>query len=218
MLPLFAPWALLPWDVAWFTWRVGSILLLLWSIEWAYRRRPLATAILVVVLAFPVGAALDTGNINVFIVLAMWAAQLSGHRFAGFLWGLSTWMKLAPVIFLAVLAPRARLWGLAVLAAAVLLSLATLPGTISQVQSLVGDPRPARLDYLIFLWGFVPWLWRRTDPWFWARPSTWRGWLRDLRAWATDRARLWRRDPQRGATTTREEVAMRVRIFLGLEA
>ena len=26
MLPLFAPWALLPWDVAWFVWRGGTIL------------------------------------------------------------------------------------------------------------------------------------------------------------------------------------------------
>ena len=33
MLPLFAPWAVLPWDVAWFLWRVGTILLLLWTIH-----------------------------------------------------------------------------------------------------------------------------------------------------------------------------------------
>ena len=46
MLPLFIPWALLPWDVAWFVWRGGTILLLLWSIRWAYTRRPLATAVL----------------------------------------------------------------------------------------------------------------------------------------------------------------------------
>src|SRR5436309_1277389 len=45
MLPLFAPWALLPWDVAWFIWRGGTILGLLWTIEWAYRRRPLETAV-----------------------------------------------------------------------------------------------------------------------------------------------------------------------------
>jgi hypothetical protein len=41
------PWALLPWDVAWFVWRGGTILLPLWSIRWAYTRRPLPTAILV---------------------------------------------------------------------------------------------------------------------------------------------------------------------------
>ena len=33
MLPLFAPWALLPWDVAWFVWRGGTILLFLWTIR-----------------------------------------------------------------------------------------------------------------------------------------------------------------------------------------
>ena len=42
MLPLFAPWALLPWDVAWFVWRGGALLLLFWTIHWAYKRKPLA--------------------------------------------------------------------------------------------------------------------------------------------------------------------------------
>ena len=67
--PLFAPWAVLPWDVAWFLWRVGTILLLLWTIHWAYRRRPLTTAIIIAVLAFPFGANLDTGNINLQLTL-----------------------------------------------------------------------------------------------------------------------------------------------------
>src|SRR4051812_41236483 len=56
MLPIFAPWALLPWDVAWFVWRVGTVLLLLWTIDWAYRRRPLATAVAVAILAVPLPA------------------------------------------------------------------------------------------------------------------------------------------------------------------
>ena len=47
MLPLFAPWALMPWDVAWYVWRGGTILALLWTIHWAYSRRPLPTAIVV---------------------------------------------------------------------------------------------------------------------------------------------------------------------------
>jgi hypothetical protein len=216
MLPLFAPWALLPWDVAWFVWRVGSVLLLLWTIEWAYRRRPLPTAILVVLLAFPIGASLDTGNINLFIVLAMWAAQFSGHRVAGFLWGLATWMKLAPVVFLPVLRPRARLWGLAFLTASVLLSVATLPLTIAQFQSLIGDPRPIRLDYLIFAWGFVPWLWHRSDLLSWARPTTWRHWLALGRNRLSDWTRLWRGNPGQGATAARREVTTRVRAFLDL--
>src|SRR4029079_13989570 len=85
MLPLFAPWAVLPWDVAWFAWRVGTILLLLWTIHWAYRRRPLTTAIIVAVLAFPFGANLDTGNINLLLTLMLWAAQFTGPRLGGLL-------------------------------------------------------------------------------------------------------------------------------------
>src|SRR6266545_3595568 len=67
MLPLFAPWALLPWDVAWFVWRGGATLLLFWSIHWAYRQRPLATAVAFLLLAFPLAANLDTGNIALFL-------------------------------------------------------------------------------------------------------------------------------------------------------
>ena len=33
MLPLFAPWALLPWDVAWFVWRGGILIAWLASIQ-----------------------------------------------------------------------------------------------------------------------------------------------------------------------------------------
>jgi hypothetical protein len=60
LLPLFVPWALLPWDVAWFVWRVGTVLLLLWSIDWAYRRRPLATAVVFALLAFPIAPGTST--------------------------------------------------------------------------------------------------------------------------------------------------------------
>src|SRR4029453_2107677 len=59
-LPLFTPWAGRPWDVAWFVWRGATTLLLLWPIHWAYRRRPLTTAIIVLILGFPFGANLDT--------------------------------------------------------------------------------------------------------------------------------------------------------------
>ena len=107
MLPLFAPWALLPWDVAWVVWRGATILLLLWTVHWAYQRRPLMTAVIVALLAFPVGANLDTGNINLLLTLMLWAAQFTGPRLAGLLWALATWMKWVPVFFWVVLAPRA---------------------------------------------------------------------------------------------------------------
>ena len=107
MLPLFAPWAVLPWDVAWFVWRGGTILLLLWTIHWAYRRRPLTTAVIFAVLAFPFGANLDTGNINLQLTLMLWAAQFTGPRLGGLLWALATWMKWVPVVFWPIL-PRPR--------------------------------------------------------------------------------------------------------------
>jgi hypothetical protein len=179
MLPLFAPWALMPWDVAWFTWRVGTILLLLWTVHWADSRQPLPTAIVVALLAFPIGASLDTGNINLQLTMMLWAAMFTGPRLGGLLWALATWMKWAPVIVWPVLSPGARRWGLAWLAASIALSVVTLPMTILQFQALFGfGARPIRLDYLVFLWAFIPWIYRRPEPWDVLRPATWRGWGR----------------------------------------
>ena len=190
MLPLFAPWALMPWDVAWYVWRGGTILGLLWTIHWAYRQRPLPTAILVAALGFSFGANLDTGNINLPLTLLLWAAQFSSPMVAGFLWAIASWMKWVPVLFLAILAPRARLWGLAFLAASVILSLATLPGTIAQLEALVGfGRRPIRLDYIVFLWALVPVLYRQPEPFGWLRRDWWRAWLETWRAERRSRGR-----------------------------
>src|SRR3954468_233275 len=191
MLPVFAPWALLPWDVAWYVWRGGTILALLWSIDWAYRRRPLPTAILIALLAFPIGANLDTGNINLPLTLLLWGAVFSGPIVAGAIWAAATWMKWVPIVFVVVLAPRARLWGLVALGLSVVLSLATLPGTISQLEALFGfGRRPIGLDYLVFCWAPVPILWRRADPFAWLRPS----WYRSrFAAWRFERRSRTRR-------------------------
>jgi hypothetical protein len=166
-------------------WRGGTILVLLWTIHWAYRQRPLQTAALVALLGFPIGANLDTGNINLPLTLLLWGAMFTGPLLAGLIWAMATWMKWVPVVFLVVLKPRARLWGLVALALSVFLSLATLPGTVAQLQALVGfGRRPIRLDYLVFLWALVPVLWRRADPFAWLRPS----WYRSrLSAWRTER-------------------------------
>ena len=167
MLPLFAPWALLPWDVAWFAWRGATILLLLWTIHWAYRRRPLQTALIIAALSFPFGANLDTGNINLGLTLMLWGAQFTGPRVGGAMWALATWMKWIPAIHWFILPPTTRRWGLVWLAISIALSIALLPLTIVQFQALFGfGARPVRLDYLVFLWAFVPWLYRR-------RPFEW---------------------------------------------
>jgi Glycosyltransferase family 87 len=183
MLPFFAPWAVLPWDVAWFVWRGASILVLLWTIHWAYRQRPLTTAVIVAILGFPFGANLDTGNINLQLTLMLWAAQFSGPRLGGLLWALAAWMKWLPAVHWFILPPRTRLWGLGWLAVSIVLSVVTLPLTIIQLQVLFGfGARPVRLDYLVYLWAFVPWLYRRADPFDFLRVSTWRRWLETARS------------------------------------
>jgi hypothetical protein len=219
MLPLFAPWALLPWDVAWFAWRVGTLFALLWTFHWAYARRPLTTTLLVIVLGFPLAANLDTGNINLVLTLMLWAAQFAGPRLGGLLWALATWMKWVPALLWPLLAPRARLWGLGWLAVSVALSLITLPLTIIQLQTLFGfGARPVRLDFLVFLWATIPWLYRRPEPFSWLWPSAWRA--SASAALARTRATLgrWRQDPERTAGAIRRDVDRRVREFLGLSA
>jgi hypothetical protein len=219
MVPLFAPWALLPWEVAWFTWRGATILLLLWSIQWAYARRPLATAVLVGLLAFPFAANLDTGNINVLLALAVFAAQFTGPRTAGLLWALATWMKWMPAPFLVLLAPRARYWGIVWLAVSALLSIALLPLTIVQLQVLFGfEGRPPRVDYLVFIWAAVPWWWRRRDPFAFLRPSAWRTWLGDAGAVLSQWRQRIARDPGGATRLARREITARARAFLGLGA
>lgn len=185
LLPAFVPWALLPWDVAWFVWRAANIVLLLWSIGWAYRLHPVATAVTVLLLGFSFLANLDTGNINLILVLMIWAVQFTPPRTAGLLWALATALKWVPIVFLPLLAPRGRAWGVGFLAAGGIFTLLTVNATLVQLQVLFAFPRPARIDYLVFLWCLVPWLWRDPDPRRYLRPATWvawgRGWLRDLR-------------------------------------
>lgn len=218
MLPFFAPWALLPWDVAWFVWRVGSFLLLAWTIDWAYRRKPLETAVVVALLAFPLAANLDTGNVNLHLALMLWAAQFSGPRLGGALWALATWMKWVPAPFLIVLAPRARAWGIVWLLVAASLSLLTLPLTIIQLQALFGfGPRPIRLDYLVLLWAAVPWLWRHPNPLWWLRAEG-RADLRERLAARSEAAWRDRRPIGVRLAELGRAVVARGRAFFGLEA
>jgi hypothetical protein len=219
MLPVFAPWALLPWDVAWFVWRVGTVLALLWTMDWAYRRRPLANAHAVVVLAYPIAANLDTGNVTLPLALGLFGAQFVGPRLAGALWAIATWMKWAPAPLWLVLAPRARAWGVGWLVVAAVLSLLTLPLTIVQLQALFGfGARPLRLDYLVLLWSLVPWLWRHPDPLWWLRPSSWPSIAAAVRDGARGWAARWQADPGATRAAATRRVRLRLRSFLGLGA
>ena len=162
-LYLFLPWALLPWSVAWFFWRAINIALFAWTVGWAYRRRPLTTALIVAALGVPLAANLDTGNINMLIVLAMWAAQFTGPRLGGLLWALGAALKWVPAVLIVFLPRPAWRWGLLFLALAAILTLATWPQTLSQIDIAFNFPRPVRVDYLLLLWAGVPWLWRKLD-------------------------------------------------------
>jgi hypothetical protein len=218
MHPLFAPWALLPWDVAWFVWRAGTIILWLWTIDWAYRRRPLETAIVVAALGFSFAANLDLGNITLLLALLLFGAQFVGPRLAGLIWAVAAWMKWVPGLLIFVLAPRARAWGLAFLAASAVLTLATLPQTLAQMDAIFGfGPRPIRLDYLVLLWAVVPWLWRREEPFDWVRPAFWRARLARWREAVRARVSGWRAAPNAADAASRDAVAW-VRGFLGLGA
>jgi hypothetical protein len=138
---------------------------------------------------------------------------------AGAIWGLTTWMKWAPAITFIVLAPRARLWGLGWLAVSVLISLATLPLTIAQLEALFAYDRPLlRLDYLVLLWAFVPWLWRREEPFAWLRPTAWRGAGGAVASWLRAWGRRVRTDPAAGGAAARRGVVDWARALLGLEA
>lgn len=217
MLPLFIPWAMLPWEVAWFAWRGASLLLLLWTIRWAYTRRPLPTAILLVILWIPILANIDTGNVNLLLALALFGAYFVDGRLAGLVWGLATWMKWVPALVWPMLPPRARGIGLVWLAIAGLLSLVMLPLTIIQLQVLFGfGSRPVRADYLVFLWSIVPWWWQLERPFAFLSPAAWRkaldGLARQGRVWGG----AFRAAPSATALRARAEFGVAAARFLGL--
>ncbi|MEP7379205.1 MAG: glycosyltransferase family 87 protein [Chloroflexota bacterium] len=168
-LYLFLPWAALPWDIAWFVWRAANIALFAWSVAWAYDRRPLATAVIVAILGPALAANLDTGNINVLIVIGVWlgwfaSERLGGARLGGLAWAVGAALKFLPAPLL-VFVPRAGWrYGLAALAILVVLTLATWPQVVRQLDIVLNYPRPLRIDYMLLAWAAVPWLWARDWP------------------------------------------------------
>jgi hypothetical protein len=161
--------------VAWPAWLALNIALFGWSVAWAYRRRPLATALLVAALGVPLAAHLDTGNVGLLLVLGIWLAHFSGPRVGGFAWAVAAALKWLPAWLILFIPPRARVWGLALLGLMALLTLATFPGALRQLDVVLNFPRPLRLDYLMLAWAAVPWLWSQPWPPWWLTP----GGLRD---------------------------------------
>ena len=216
MLPIFVPWSFLPWDVAWFVWRGATVIALLWSAHWAYRRRPMTTAVVLILLSFPIAANLDTGNINLPLALLLFGAQFAGPRLAGLLWMIATTLKWLPAVFWPILTPRGRLWGIIWFILAVILTVLTLPATLVQLQVLFGFPRPARVDYFVFAWALVPWAYLHPEGFRWLMPSEWPGIARTVVSGAAVWRIHWRRSPERTAETLGRVMRSRVRVFLGL--
>jgi hypothetical protein len=187
---VFLPWALLPWEIAWFCWRAAEVALFALSVGWAYTRRPLATALLLAVLGASLAANLDTGNVAVLLVLGIWLAWWVGPRLGGGLWALAAALKWLPLALIFFIPARARAWGLLVLAVAAALTLATWPATLRQLEIVWGFPRPIRVDYMLLAWAIVPWLWSQPWPPYWLSPTELRRRWHDrppaahaLRAW-----------------------------------
>jgi hypothetical protein len=214
-LPLFLPWAALPWGIAWFVWRGVNVLLLLWTAKWAYDRHPLATAALIAILAAPIAATLDTGNITLILALSIWAAQFVGPRLGGMMWALAATLKWFPLALVFLLPPRARLWGITFLGICVLLALATFPQTITQMDLALNFPRPLRIDYLLLLWAGVPWLWRHPHPLWWLNRQDI---SRLSHLWIDKVTTAWHdwRSADEPATVARRSIGRHVRAWFGV--
>ena len=90
----------------------------------------------------------------------------------GLLWALGTALKFVPVVLLPFIRREAWLYGFAFLAVLAVITLATWPQTLRQLDIVLNYPRPLRIDYLLLAWGVVPWLWSRPWP-----PRLSREWL-----------------------------------------
>jgi hypothetical protein len=211
-LPLFAPWAALPWETAWFVYRVFNVILLVWSVAWAYRQHPLATALLFLLITPALAATLDTGNVTFLCAMGIWAAHFVGPRLGGFLWALAAAVKWFPALLFLILPARTRLWGIGWIALFAVLTLATWPLAVRQLDLVIGFPRPLRIDYLLLVWAAVPWIWAHPS-WF-----EWRTWSTQVRgAGRTTRAGVatWWGSPGR-VGTARDVTVREAKIFLGL--
>jgi hypothetical protein len=92
----------------------------------------------------------------------------------------------------------------------------TLPATIVQLNVLFAFPRPARVDYFVFIWAVVPWSWAHPAAFRWLMPSEWPGIARTVGGSVAIWRLHWRRSPERTAETLRRVMRARVRTFLGL--
>ncbi len=212
-LPLFTPWAALPWETAWFVYRVVNVALFAWSAAWAYRRHPLATALLVLLITPALAATLDTGNITLLCAMGIWAAHFVSPRIGGLMWALAAALKWFPALLFLILKPRTRLWGIAWVGLFGILTLAVWPEVLRQLELVINFPRPLRIDYILLLWAAVPWIWSHPR-WF-----EWRSWGtqgREARDEADSTLSTWWQGPRRVSVAWNASVR-HGRHFLGLD-
>jgi hypothetical protein len=88
-------------------------------------------------------------------------------------WAIGAALKFLPFLLLAFVPRRSWPFGLAVLGVLAVLTLASWPQVVRQLEIVLNYPRPLRIDYLMLVWAGVPWLWARS----WPPP------LGSLRAW-----------------------------------
>ncbi len=155
-LPLFVPWALVPWEIALPLWRAATVVAFTLSAAWAARRAPRTTALALASLAIPIGINLDTGNLTLPITVALFWGVARPGRPAGAIWGLATGVKWVTLPLILLLGPADRRAGMAVLAVALLAGLALWPETVQQIEAVLGVSRPFRWDYLVLAWAAMP--------------------------------------------------------------
>ena len=213
-LPIFTPWAALPWETAWFVYRAFNVIIFAWSAAWAYRQHPLATALLVLLVTPALAATLDTGNITLLCAMGIWAAHFTGPRLGGFMWALATALKWFPALLFLLLPPRARPWGIAWAALFGVLTLAVWPEVVRQLDMVISFPRPVRIDYILLVWAAVPWLWAHPR---WFQWRTWGEQVGEIRSIVVASVRAWWHSPRRVAGAWHAAVRQG-RHVLGLDA
>jgi hypothetical protein len=212
-LPLFTPWAALPWETAWFVYRVVNIALFAWSVAWAYRRHPLATALLVLLITPALAATLDTGNITLLCAMGIWAAHFVSPRIGGLMWALAAALKWFPALLFLILKPRTRLWGIAWVGLFGILTLAVWPEVLRQLELVINFPRPLRIDYILLLWAAVPWIWSHPR---WFEWRTWDTQVDEARDKVDSTISTWWQGPRR-ASVAWDASVRHGRHFLGLD-
>lgn len=212
-LPLFTPWAALPWETAWFVYRVFNVIIFAWSAAWAYRQRPLATALLVLLITPALAATLDTGNITLLCAMGIWAAHFTGPRLGGLMWALAAALKWFPALLFVILPPRTRLWGIGWAVLLGILTLAVWPEALRQLDLVINFPRPLRIDYILLVWAAVPWLWAHPR---WFEWRTWGRQVREARDAVSEAVGAWWRSPRRLANAW-DAGERHGRAFLGLD-